>query len=110
MSKVEAYVCDYCNELRLSAECVGINPTEDLFNKLESYPVIPHPDRADIHLCTTCYNRYCASIAEREVNRKQDEHGYSIKLKELHFSIKSQCVVNFNKKQAKKVQKKVAHK
>lgn len=104
--KTEAYVCDFCQELRYSAEVVGVSAQEDLFSKLESYPVIPHSDRALIHLCTTCYNLYVVAAAEREVNRRANERAYELKLKELLYLIKAQCVANYNKKSHKKISKK----
>jgi hypothetical protein len=103
--KTEAYVCDFCNHLKFSAEVVGIVAQEDLFNKMDSFPVVPHSERAHIHLCTTCYNTYVVWPAEREVNRKQDEQGYALKLKELSYLVRSQCVTNYNKKIQKKVRK-----
>lgn len=106
--KAEAYVCDYCNELKFSAEVVGVKPIEDLFNKLDGYPIDPHPDRQSIHLCTSCYNKHAVGIAERETNRKKDEKAYEIKLKEMSYLIKSQCVTNYNKKVKAGGDKKVA--
>jgi hypothetical protein len=104
--KTEAYVCDFCQELRYSAEVTGIMAQEDLFSKLDGYPIIPHADRALIHLCNTCYNLHVVAAAERTANRKQNEEGYKLKLKELSYLVKSQCVANYNKKSQKKISKK----
>jgi hypothetical protein len=100
--KTEAYVCDFCNELRHSDEITGVSSQPDLFNKLDSYPIISHSDRAHIHLCTTCYNLHVISVAERETDRRKDEAGYKAKLKELSYLVKAQCVTNYNKKNQKK--------
>lgn len=102
MSKVEAYICDYCQQLRIADECVGVAAQEDLFDKLASFPTNPRPEKESIHYCTNCYTHYVISPAEREVNRKKDEHGYMIKINELAYLLRSQTVNNFNKKNMRK--------
>lgn len=99
--KTEAYTCDYCQQLRTAEECVGVNPTEDVFDRMAGYPIINNPAKADIHFCTTCYNMHVVSVAERETNRRKDEHSYELKLKEMSYIVRSQCVVNYNKKRHK---------
>lgn len=98
MSKIEAYRCDCCQEIKESAECVGVSRKQDMFEKLKSFPINPHPEREEIHYCTTCYNKMVVSPADREINRKKDEKAYTFKLLELSYILASQCVANFDKK------------
>lgn len=99
--RTEAYVCDYCNELRFGAECVGVLRNQDIFDKLSSFTTVMRPEKADIHYCIHCYNKVVVWVAEREVNRKKDEDRYTLKLKELSYLLKSQCVANYDKKKNK---------
>lgn len=102
--KVEAYMCDHCGELKHSAEVVAISEQPDMFDTMSSYPISGiHLDRYNIHLCTECYNNYAAIPAAREVNRARNEEGYKLKLKELAYMVRSQCVANYNKKVRGKV-------
>lgn len=101
--KTEAYVCDSCGELKYAAEVVGVKPVQDLFDPLKSFPIDPHPHKQNIHMCTTCYNMKAVSPAERETNRRKDEHGYEMKLKEMAYILRNQCVTNYNKKVQKKI-------
>lgn len=99
MSKVEAYRCDYCNEIKESEEIVAINPVEDLFNKMAGFPaVFKYMERYNIHHCMSCYNMHVVSVAERETNRRKDERGYELKLAEMYYNLRSQCVANYMKK------------
>lgn len=101
--KTEAYICDLCNELKLPDEVVGVSQQQDMFNKMEGFAIVPRPDREQIHLCTRCYEMKVTSVAEREHNRRYDERGYEMKVKEMSYLVRSQCVSNYTKKTMKKV-------
>jgi hypothetical protein len=108
--KATAYECDFCNQLKYSAEVVGVSLQQDLFDKMGGFKSNVFPERELAHLCTTCYNMNVVSVAEREHNRKHDEIGYTQKLKEMSYLIRAQCVTNYNKKVQKKRSPKVAGK
>lgn len=103
--KTEAYICDNCGQLRPAEECAGIKPIEDMFERLNSFPIIADPAKAEIHQCTTCYNQKVIYVADREHDRKKDEQGYISKLNEMGYLLRSKCVENFKRKSAKKLQK-----
>jgi len=98
MSKVEAYICDYCNHIKPADEVVGIKRIQDMFDKLKSFPINPHPEKESIHYCLTCYDTHVVRPTNRETNRKKDEAGYTLKLLEMSYNLASQCVANFDKK------------
>jgi|SRR5581483_47390 len=104
--KVEAYICDFCNTLRIAEEIVGVSLQPDLFEPMKGFKTNFKPERENAHYCTQCYSNIVISVAERECNRKKDEHGYTLKLEELSYMLRSQVVTNYNKK----VQKKLARK
>lgn len=99
---VEAYICDFCNNLRLAEEVVGISPVEDMFEKMKSFPIVNNPAKAHIHFCTSCFDTYAVQVAYREVDRRKSEHLYKLKLDEMTYLLRSQCVTNYNKKNQKK--------
>jgi hypothetical protein len=99
--KTEAYICDSCNELRLYEEVVGVSPAEDIFERIKSYPVINRPDRAEIHMCTPCFNKFVIDVATREHNRRTDEQGYTLKMIEMSYLLRSKCVTAYKNNLAK---------
>ena len=97
MSKVNAYRCDYCGELKTEGSIVGISPVQDLFDKLNSYKIISNPEKAEIHGCTDCYN-YCMTEAN-SINRKKYEALYIEKRTEAGLMFRQQAVLNsYNKR------------
>jgi hypothetical protein len=101
--KAEAYTCDFCGELKFSAEVVGISLEQDLFEKMKSFQTNPHAHRCHCHLCTKCYDMNVVQVANRDSNRKKDENSYRLKLEEMSYMVRAQCVANYWKKATKKV-------
>lgn len=99
--KVEAFVCDCCGELKYYAEAVGVSLQPDMFDVMNGYKIINNPNKADVHMCTKCYNEKALYPAQREVNRKKDEQAYILKLKEMSYAVRATCVNNFNKNRTK---------
>jgi hypothetical protein len=106
MSRVEAYRCDNCQSIVEVDECVGISLQPDLFEKMKGFPVVYKCEKADVHLCTTCYNMQVVSVAERETNRRKDERGYRLKLEELAYSLREQAVSKFTRSKREKSHRK----
>lgn len=94
MSKVAAFICDYKNHLVSEEKAVGINPVEDLFDKVASYPTVMNPNKAKIHYCVECYNTDVIMRVRKLADRKDGEDLYKTKLKELAFALRSQTVHN----------------
>lgn len=105
--KVEAYCCDFCHEVKVAAEMVGVSPKQDLFEVLKSFEIDYHPHRQPVHLCTKCYDMNVVQPTERETNRKKNEHAYILKLNEMSYLVRAQCVTNYNKEIQKNIRKKV---
>jgi hypothetical protein len=103
--KIEAYECDNCGILKSVDEVVGITEVLDMFDKLMSYPIITPPAKARVHMCVGCYNDIAVNSAQRQVDRRKDEHAYADKLKETTYMLRSQCVTNYLRKTQKKVVK-----
>lgn len=95
MSNVTAYICDYRGHLVHEDKAVGITMTEDLFDKLLSYPTIMNPKKAFCHYCTDCYKKDVLRRAAKEETRKDSEDAYKLKIKELSFSLRNSAVKNF---------------
>lgn len=93
MSKVNAYRCDYCGEIKTEKEIVGISLNADMFEQLKSYPIIKNPEKAEVHGCTDCYN-YCM-IEANSINRKKFELTYIQKRTEAGFNFRKQSVYNW---------------
>ena len=110
MSKVTAYICDYGNHLMQENAIMGVNPIEDMFNRLESYPSIV-ATRTDVHVCTECYKKVVLTPAQNMVDRRNNEEAYKAKVKELGYGFRAQAVKNHRDKNrnssvTKKYQKK----
>jgi hypothetical protein len=95
MSKVEAYRCDVCFTIKTDDETVGITPTEDLFDRMLSFPIENKIERAKVHICVECYKKEVTEAAQRTVNRRKDETAYKAKIKELGYGIRSKAVFNW---------------
>lgn len=91
--KVEAFRCDYCGNIRPDDEITGVNPIEDLHDRMLSFPIMANNTKTNVHFCTTCYNKVVIEKA-RLVDRKKDERLYELKLKELQYLLRSTCVSN----------------
>jgi hypothetical protein len=102
MSHTVAYICDICNAIVDADGVTGVSLQPDLFDKLQSYPVIPKPEKADAHGCVECYRTRVTVPAENQCDRKRDEAGYIAKVKELGFLYRSQVVDRYKVKQTKK--------
>lgn len=101
MSKVEAYRCDVCGEIRDSEQMYGVETRLDLFSDKEEFRTVIDPSKADIHYCGTCYETKVSRPAYMETNRRKDEPGYQLKLKELSTILKQIAVRNFRTKKIK---------
>ena len=96
--KVEAYIVDCCKELRLEKHTIGIVPTEDLYDIINSYPSIANPAKAIVHHCMQCYRKDVLTPAGLQVDRKKDENAYKLKLRELHYALRKKAVDNYRKR------------
>lgn len=92
--KVQAYRCDFCGMIKEEKYIVGINPLEDLFEKIKSFPIMSNPEKTNVHICTNCTRENAAVPAANQVNRKKNESEYKAKYEELSFILRSQCVHN----------------
>lgn len=90
--KVEAYRCDFCGQIRDFEAMTGINPIEDMFDRLSSFPIC-RCEKTNVHFCTTCYQKVVLNFA-RLIDRKKQEDEYAHKLKELQYLLREQCVRN----------------
>lgn len=99
--KVEAYICDYGNHLVHVDGIVGVNPIEDMFDKISSYPIC-HQDKTRIHICGECYREHVLIPAQNMVDRKKDERLYELKVKELGYDVRSKAVRNYWAREVKK--------
>lgn len=93
--KVSAYLCDYGNHIVLEKAIMGITPREDMFDRIHSYPIEPHAERAEVHICTECYKKVVLIPASRMVDRKIDERAYLLKVQELGYGMKHKAVTNY---------------
>lgn len=91
--KVQAYRCDFCGHIRPDEEITGVIPSEDMFEKIKSFPISMNNDKTNVHFCITCYNKIVIEKA-RIVDRKKNEREYRLKLEELSYLLKSTCVHN----------------
>lgn len=98
MTKIIAYMADCCNTLVIDEIAVGVSNDEDMFDIMMSYKTISNPAKADIHYCLNCYKEKVLKVADRQVSRRKDEKAYKLRVKELSFSLKSQAVMNWRKK------------
>ena len=101
--KVDAYLCDHCGKLFKSDEVVGVSTVEDMFDRLSSYPVVYNPTKTEVHVAVACWKDAVARPAANMVDRRKDERGYELKMKELAYGLKAQSVKNhFDRKRNKK--------
>lgn len=94
MSKTVAYICDYKDHLMEENAIIGINPIEDLYDRLMSYPIVKNSAKTDVHACTECYKKAVLIPASHEVDRKRNEKAYAAKVKELSYGFRAQTVHN----------------
>lgn len=91
MSKVIAYKCNHCGVIKEARAILGILPTENIFDALDSFPLVKDLDKTTVHGCTECFNRVQEQNRE---NRKKHEAAYIKRRRELSFSFRQQCVYN----------------
>lgn len=95
MSKFNGYVCDCCGKLIDDNEkACGVIHHDDLFDKMNAFKHVSNPEKTECHYSIECYREQVLNPASNQVNRKVDEHGYVLKLKELHFSLMSKAFHN----------------
>ena len=93
MSIVESYRCDKCKQIKPQIEIVAVSKQPDLFEVLKSYPTkYTLMNRYDTHFCTTCYNEYVIKPAEAAISKKRNPEGYNLKVLELAYHLKKQCI------------------
>lgn len=97
MSRIEAYRCDRCGNIRPYGAIVGIIAVEDMFDKLKSFPTNPKPEKCMVHVCTDCYSSEVTEKA-RVIDRGKDSRGYELKVKELAYNLRQTCVFNVRDK------------
>jgi hypothetical protein len=98
--KTEAYICDYKNHLVTAEAAFGITPTEDLFDRQASFPIVNNPARANIHCCTDCYREAVLIPASHLVDRKKEgEAVYQLKIKELGYAFRWRAVRDYHTRQ-----------
>ncbi len=97
MSHVDAYRCDRCQEIKHESETIGISLQPDIFDTLESYPLVKKQEHAQAHICVKCARTYAINVAERDVDRRKDEKKYAARLKELMYALKHYVVTNLKK-------------
>lgn len=95
--KTEAYICDCgCQQLFSVELMVGVRPIEDMFDKISSYPTqFTHIERLEVHYSLPCYKSKVLIPASNIVDRRKDERGYKLKVKELGYGLRAQCVANY---------------
>lgn len=97
MSKVEAYLCDSCGEIRGYEAVIGFSPERDLFDQRESFKEIDNPAKASYHYCTDCFHSKVYVPAINTTDRAKDEGAYRSKVKELLFVLKNQALMKAKK-------------
>jgi len=106
MSNVKAFLCDYCGQIHQESDVVGINPVEDAFDRLKSFPTVLDPSKAIIHYCLPCYRTNVIEPAEQTTNRKKDEASYILQLSALGANFRKAVYHKFvQRKHGKKHEK-----
>lgn len=90
--KVNAFMCNVCGELALKEDVTGIKNIEDLFSKLNSYPVVKNPSNSDIHYCHSCYSKHVIEQLDKLNRRKIGEDEYKKQRDILHFGLRQSAV------------------
>lgn len=94
MSRVEAYRCDMCGEIKESEAIVGILPMRDMFDSLKDFPTTLSPERTTVHHCTECTTVHVINKAEELSPRRRNEREYQLRFNELYSIFKGRCVEN----------------
>lgn len=94
MSKIEAYICNYCNKIVPANNAVGIIAMRDLFDHSADYPTCD-AGKADVHHCLDCSHSVVIIKAEELSPRMKDERAYQIRFHELYSIFKGHCVTNW---------------
>src|SRR5579863_5255953 len=98
MSIVRAARCECCGKVYAIDDCLGVSIVEDLFDKLSSYATVKNPEKAAIHICVSCFRDKVYGTAARLCDRRKNEDGYKLKVKELSYSLRFQAVYNYRNK------------
>lgn len=88
MSKTHAFKCDYCGQLVIADDCLGVAPIEDIFDRLSSFKTIYNPDKAEVHFCVSHYRELVTAPAAAMYDRRINEKGYELKVKELAYDLR----------------------
>jgi hypothetical protein len=93
MSKVDAFRCDKCEQIRPASEIIGVHAIDDMFDVMKSFPIEnKHPEKCEVHFCITCYNDNVFKAADRFYNRGKFPKQYQSKADELSFALRSYVV------------------
>lgn len=95
MSHVKAVRCNYCGNIRPLDEIVGIIATEDMFNKLKSFPTVFTEtliQRTNVHYCTTCYYNHVTKVIT--IDKGRDPEGYENEAMERAYMLRRKCVLH----------------
>jgi len=95
MSHVKAVRCNSCGNIRDIKEIVGILATEDLYNKLKSFPTLFDErliQRTNVHYCITCYNNKVINLVKAD--KGSDPEAYDNEVAERAYMLRRQCVLN----------------
>lgn len=90
MSKIEAYQCDFCNQIKDADLISGVKPDADCFNKIDGLKT-EKAAKCEIHFCISCYREQVIEPAERSSNRSTDEYEYKLMIRTLSFEFKQTC-------------------
>lgn len=109
MSKVEAYRCDKCKQIKSIDEIVGIHGIEDMFDALKSFPVEnKKPGLCIVHLCTRCYEENVFRAANALVARKNDEQKWQNTVDELAYVLRKTLIISILRPDMKTKRKKLS--
>lgn len=93
MSQVDAYRCDFCDQLRPAAEILGVHATTDLYHWQKSYPIEKlHPEKCKAHFCITCYNEQVFKAADRFANRGKDRDKWQGVADKLSYNLRKSII------------------
>lgn len=95
MSHVKAVRCNHCGNIRALDEIVGIIATEDLYNKLKSFPTVFTEtliQRTNIHYCTHCYYSHVTRLIT--IDKGKDREGYENEERERAYMLRRKCVLH----------------
>lgn len=99
MSQTVAYVCDYADHLMPEEAIFGLSSQEDMIDMQLSYPVVKSRKKADVHICTDCWNKNVLEPARNTFDRRNnDEAAYKLVLKGLAYDFRKTAVMRWIRK------------